>query len=60
VAGAVGETVSPELTIESPFEVWMDIMAGRIDPIRQFQQGVCKAIGDMSLLKLLATTGGGG
>jgi multimeric flavodoxin WrbA len=60
VQGSVGETDSPDLVIEAPFDVWMDIMAGKLDPGQQFMQGRCRAVGDRSLLKLLATTGVGG
>jgi multimeric flavodoxin WrbA len=45
-----GITENPDLTIESPFELWIDIMAGKADGQKMFLEQKYKAIGDLSLL----------
>lgn len=40
----------PDLTIESPFDVWMDITTGKADGQQLFMQQKYKATGDFSLL----------
>lgn len=45
-----GSAEKPDLTIESPFEVWMDIMTGQADGQQMFMEQKYKAIGDLSLL----------
>jgi len=45
-----GITENPDLTIESPFELWMDIMSGKADGQKMFLEQNYKAIGDLSLL----------
>jgi multimeric flavodoxin WrbA/putative sterol carrier protein len=45
-----GAAEKPDLTIESPFEIWMDIMTGKADGQQMFMQQKYKAIGDLSVL----------
>jgi len=40
----------PNLTIEAPFEVWMDIMTGKADGQQMFMEQKYRAVGDLSLL----------
>ena len=41
---------SPDLTIDSPFDVWMDIMTGKADGQQMFMAQRYKVQGDLSLL----------
>jgi putative sterol carrier protein len=50
VAAASGRAEKPDLTIEAPFEVWMDVITGKADGQQMFMQGKYKAMGDLSLL----------
>lgn len=45
-----GMTENPDLTIESPFELWLDIMGNKADGQKMFLEQKYKAIGDLSLL----------
>ena len=45
-----GGAAKPDLTITSPFEVWMDIMAGKADGAQMLMEGKYIAEGDMELL----------
>jgi len=45
-----GATEKPNLTIESPFDIWMDIMTGKADGQQMFMQQKYSAVGDLSLL----------
>ncbi len=45
-----GAAEKPDLVVESPFEVWMDIMTGKADGQQMFMQQKYKAVGDLSLL----------
>ncbi|MFH1488353.1 MAG: SCP2 sterol-binding domain-containing protein [Pseudomonadota bacterium] len=45
-----GAAESPDLTIESPFDVWMDIMTGKADGQQMFMAQRYKVKGDLSLL----------
>ena len=45
-----GRSEKPDLTIESPFEVWMDVITGKADGQQMFMQQKYKAVGDLSLL----------
>jgi hypothetical protein len=45
-----GSAESPDLTIDSPFDVWMDIMTGKADGQQMFMEQRYKAQGDLSLL----------
>jgi multimeric flavodoxin WrbA/putative sterol carrier protein len=45
-----GASENPDLTVESPFAVWMDIVTGKADGQQMFMQQKYKALGDFSLL----------
>jgi multimeric flavodoxin WrbA/putative sterol carrier protein len=45
-----GAAEKPDLVVESPFEVWMDIMTGKADGQQMFMQQKYKAVGDLSVL----------
>jgi multimeric flavodoxin WrbA len=45
-----GSAKSPELTIDSPFDVWMDIMTGKADGQQMFMSQGYTVKGDLSLL----------
>ena len=50
IKAEMGEADNPDLTIETPFEVWMDIMTGKADGQQTFMEGKYKVTGDLSLL----------
>lgn len=45
-----GNSTKPDLTIESPFETWMDVITGKSDGQKLFMLRKYKASGDLSLL----------
>ena len=45
-----GSAENPDLTIETPFDVWMDIMTGKADGQQMFMAQRYKVQGDLSLL----------
>jgi multimeric flavodoxin WrbA len=45
-----GSSAKPDLTIEAPFEVWMDIMTGKADGQQMFMEQKYRVNGDLSLL----------
>ncbi|MFH1113248.1 MAG: NAD(P)H-dependent oxidoreductase [Pseudomonadota bacterium] len=45
-----GASQKPDLIIDSPFEVWMDIVTGKADGQQMFMQQRYKTVGDLSLL----------
>ena len=45
-----GSAESPDLTIDTPFDVWMDIMTGKADGQQMFMAQKYKVQGDLSLL----------
>jgi multimeric flavodoxin WrbA/putative sterol carrier protein len=45
-----GAAEKPDLTVESPFEVWMDVMTGKADGQQMFMQQKYKAVGDLTVL----------
>ena len=45
-----GASEKPDLTIESPFDVWMDILTGKADGQQMFMQQKYRAVGDLSVL----------
>ena len=45
-----GAADKSDLTIESPFEVWMDVITGKADGQQMFMQQKYKAVGDLSVL----------
>lgn len=44
-----GPAETPDLTIKTPFDIWMDITTGRADGGQMFIEGKYKAEGDMDL-----------
>jgi multimeric flavodoxin WrbA len=46
----LGPAEKPDLTIESPFSVWMDIITGKADGQQMFMEQKYKVFGDLSLL----------
>ncbi|HMK66060.1 MAG TPA: SCP2 sterol-binding domain-containing protein, partial [Thermodesulfobacteriota bacterium] len=46
----LGEAEKPDLTIESPFELWMDILTGKADGQKSFMEGKYNVKGDLNLL----------
>lgn len=51
--GAGGPAQSPDLVIDAPFALWLEIMSGKADPQQAFMQGQAKASGDLGLLMRL-------
>jgi putative sterol carrier protein len=45
-----GESSMADLKILAPFDVWMDIMTGKVDGQQMFMAQKYKATGDFSLL----------
>ena len=50
VEATSGISGNPDLTIESPFEVWMDIMTGKADGQQMLMEQKYKVNGDLSLM----------
>jgi multimeric flavodoxin WrbA/putative sterol carrier protein len=50
ISAKAGTAEKPDLTIQAPFDVWMDIMTGKADGQEMFMQQRYKAVGDLSLL----------
>ena len=50
VQAATGTSTSPDLTIESPFDVWMDIMTGKAEGPQMLMEGKYKVDGDLALM----------
>ena len=55
IKAEMGEADNPDLTIEAPFEVWMDIMTGKADGQQMFMEQKYKVKGDLSLLLKMNT-----
>jgi multimeric flavodoxin WrbA len=45
-----GKADKPDLVIEAPFDVWMDIMTGKADGQQMFMEGQYRAAGEFSIL----------
>jgi alkyl sulfatase BDS1-like metallo-beta-lactamase superfamily hydrolase len=45
-----GNKENPDITIETPFEIWMDIMTGKADGQQMFMEQKYKVDGDLSLM----------
>jgi putative sterol carrier protein len=50
IEAIAGATENPDLTIETPFEMWMDIVTGKVDGQQMFMEQRYKAVGDLALL----------
>ena len=46
-----GKAESPTLTINSPADIWLGIVTGKVNPREAFQSGKAMAQGDMELFK---------
>jgi multimeric flavodoxin WrbA/putative sterol carrier protein len=55
----LGIVEKPDLAIAASFEVWMDIMTGKVDSQQMFVEQKCRAEGDMSLLMRMNQVFGG-
>jgi len=53
VGAQSGSADSPDITIETPFEVWMDIMTGKADGRQMLMEQRYKVSGDLSLMMQL-------
>ena len=43
----------PDLLVHAPFEVWLDVVTGRLPGMQAFMGGQCRAEGDFGLLMQL-------
>ncbi|MEW6532471.1 MAG: NAD(P)H-dependent oxidoreductase [Thermodesulfobacteriota bacterium] len=50
IEAAAGDSDKPDLVVESPFDIWMDIMTGKADGQQMFMQQKYRTTGDLSLL----------
>ncbi|HET6514514.1 MAG TPA: NAD(P)H-dependent oxidoreductase [Thermodesulfovibrionales bacterium] len=50
VGAQSGTSASPDLTVETPFEVWMDILTGKADGRQMLKEQRYKVSGDLSLM----------
>jgi multimeric flavodoxin WrbA len=50
VAAKEGSAENPDITIETPFGLWMDIMTGKVDGQQMFMEQKYKVNGDISLM----------
>jgi multimeric flavodoxin WrbA len=50
VSAEEGYKENPDITIETPFEIWMDIMTGKADGQQMFVEQRYKVDGDLSLM----------
>ena len=50
IQASAGPADKPDLTIETPFDLWMDIMTGKRDGQQAFMAQAYKTKGDLSLL----------
>ena len=50
VEASIGTSTSPDLTIESPFDVWMDIMTEKAEGPQMLMEGKYKVDGDLALM----------
>ncbi len=48
-----GPATAPQLTIDTPFEIWMDVMTGKADGQQMFMEQKYTTSGDLSLLMRL-------
>lgn len=46
-----GTAEHPDLTIEAPFDVWMDVITGKVDGQKMFDEGTCRTRGDFLLIE---------
>jgi multimeric flavodoxin WrbA/putative sterol carrier protein len=54
-----GTSEKPDLVVDAPFDIWMDIMTGKADGQQMFMEQKYKTSGDLSLLMRMKTLFGG-
>jgi multimeric flavodoxin WrbA/putative sterol carrier protein len=54
IVATLGTIEKPDLTIDTPFELWMDIVSGKADGQQMFMEGKYRAEGDISLMKVFS------
>lgn len=52
IKATLGTADKTDLTVEAPFEVWMDIVTAKADGMQLFMEGKYQAEGDISLMEL--------
>ncbi len=50
IRSSLGTAENPDIVIESPFDVWMDVITGKADGQAMFMQGKYTAKGDLTVL----------
>jgi len=50
IEACTGHDYQPDLTIQAPFKIWMDIITGKADAQQMFMEQKCRADGDFELL----------
>lgn len=59
IAAREGTSATPDLTIETPFDVWMDIMTRKADGQQMFLDQKYRVTGDLTLMIALFKRDGG-
>jgi multimeric flavodoxin WrbA/putative sterol carrier protein len=54
VTATLGTAEKSDLTIDTPFELWMDIVAGKADGQQMFMEGKYRAEGNISLMSVFS------
>jgi multimeric flavodoxin WrbA/putative sterol carrier protein len=54
VEATLGTAEEPDLTIDTPFELWMDIVTGKADGQQMFMEGKYRAEGNISLMSVFS------
>jgi len=57
IGAQIGTADNPDLTNDTPFGVWMDIMTGKKDGRQMLMENKYKVSGDLSLMMQLAQKG---
>lgn len=50
LTAATGQMINPDLTVETPFEIWMDILTGKADGAQMLMEGKYTVTGQTDLL----------
>jgi putative sterol carrier protein len=58
IEATAGTSNTYDIAIETPFELWMDIMTGKAEGQEMFMQGRYQVEGDISLMRELFDRGG--
>ena len=53
IEATLGTADRADLTVEAPFEVWMDIVTRKADGMQMFMEGKYQVDGNISLMGLL-------